>query len=316
MSSIGLLPSQSLAEAGQKVLKHHFHEFLKQESDVRLSKDIEAVHDMRVATRRMRATLRIFKKGFTPSELKFLTKGLQQTAHVLGAVRDLDVFIEKLTIYQHKFPLAEQIGLAPLLEYCHRQRDEARAKMLAYLQSNAYKKFKTQTAHFLNKDIQTDDSFSIKPFPNQIQHVAPVLIYERYEALRAYEPFLMDASVELLHQLRIDFKYFRYTLENFHDILGNESGVVLANVKEIQNHLGDLNDTNVACQFLKNFLHNWKHYRKSLATTRSKKPSAIIDYLNVKLAEKERLLSTFPSVWHQFNSTNLRLNLALSISIL
>lgn len=316
MSSIGLLPSQSLSEAGQKVLKHHFHDFLKQESDVRLSKDIEAVHDMRVATRRMRATLRIFKKGFTPSELKFLTKGLQQTAHVLGSVRDLDVFIEKLTIYQHKFPLAEQIGLALLLEYCHLQREDAKAKMLAYLQSNAYKKFKTKTAHFLNKDIQIDDSFSIKPFPNQIQHVAPVLIYERYEALRAYEPFLMDASVELLHQLRIDFKYFRYTLENFHDILGNESGVVLANVKEIQNHLGDLNDTKVACQFLKNFLHNWKHYRKNLATTRSKKPSAIIDYLNVKLAEKELLLSTFPSVWHQFNSTNLRLNLALSISVL
>lgn len=316
MSSIGLLPSQSLAKAGQKVLKHHFHDFLKQESAVRLGNDIEAVHDMRVAARRMRATLRIFKKGFTPSELKFLTKGLRQTAHVLGAVRDLDVFIEKLTIYQHKFPLAEQVGLAPLSEYCDLQRNEARAKMLKYLESETYKKFKTKTAHFLNKDIQTDDSFSIKPFPTQIQHVAPMLIYERYEALRAYEPFLMDASVELLHQLRIDFKYFRYTLENFHDILGSESGVVLANVKEIQNHLGDLNDTNVACRFLKNFLHHWKHYRRSLATTRSKKPSSIIDYLNVKLAEKELLLNTFPSVWHQFNSTNLRLNLALSISVL
>lgn len=316
MSSIGLLPTHSLAEASQKVFKHHFCNFLKQEADVRSGENIEAVHDMRVAARRMRATLRIFEKGFSPSLLKFLKKELKQTAQTLGVVRDLDVFIEKITLYQRKFPLAEQTGLAPLLEYCHLQRDDARTKMLAYLDSSAYKKLKVKTAHFLNKDIRLDDSFLLKPTPNQIHHIAPVLIYERYEALRAYEPFLMDAPAELLHQLRIDFKYFRYTLENFHDILGSESSGVLAEVKKMQNHLGDLNDAKVACQFLKNFLNHWKHYRKTLATTRSKKPTAIIDYLHVKLAEKELLLTTFPSAWHQFNSNKLRLNLALSISVL
>lgn len=316
MSVIGLQPTQSVMQAGRKVFAHHFHDFLKQESNVRLGEDSEAVHDMRVATRRLRATIRLFATGFSPSSLQFLQKGLKQTAKLLGAARDLDVFVEKLTLYQQAFPLAEQTELAPLLEYCYKQRELARSKLLVYLDSATYQKFKTKTVYFLSKEIHEPPAFHFKPIPNQIQHVAPLLIYSYYEAIRAYEPFLTDAPVELLHQLRIDFKHFRYALENFHEILGNESALVLAEVKQMQNHLGELNDTQVACQFLENFLLNWKHYRKQLATTRTKKPHAVIDYLNVKMIEKECLLTTFPSVWHQFHYNKVRLNLALAISVL
>lgn len=316
MSVIGLQPTQSLTQAGHKIFAHHFHDFLKQESSVRLGHDNEAVHDMRVAARRLRAAIRIFAAGFSPRSLKFLQKGLKQTAKFLGAVRDLDVFIEKLTIYQQKFPLAEQSELAPLLEYCYLQREMARTKLLVHLSSATYQKFKLKTADFLHKEVFTPPISHKNSTPYQIQHLAPTLIYSSYGRIRACEPFLMDASVERLHQLRIDFKHFRYTLENFHEILGNESALVLAEVKNVQNHLGDLNDARVACEFLRDFLQHWKQYRKKIATTRSKKPTAIVDYLNVKLTEKELLLETFPHIWHQFNLHTLRLNLALSVSVL
>ncbi|MDD5228168.1 MAG: CHAD domain-containing protein [Methylococcales bacterium] len=148
MSIIGLQPTQALAEAGKKVLSHHFRNFLKCESDVRASENIEVLHDMRVATRQMRAAIRIFGQGFPPGALKFLKGGLKKTARALGSVRDLDVFIEKFTVYQRQCSPDEQTELAPLLEYCQLQRDRARAKLLVYLDSKTYKRFKAGAVLF------------------------------------------------------------------------------------------------------------------------------------------------------------------------
>ncbi len=315
--SIGLQPTQSLAEAGKKVFSYHFHNFLKCEDAVWADENIEALHDMRVATRQMRAAIRIFGQGFTPSALKFLKSGLKKTAHVLGAVRDLDVFIEKFTAYQHEFSPDERAELAPLLEYCQLQRDHARAKLLAYLNSKTYKRFKAGTTIFIKEEGEGIKLIPVnKLIRYQIRHIVSSLIYSYYEALRGYEPFLENASVELLHQLRIDAKHFRYTVENFQEILGRESAMVIAEIKQIQNHLGDLNDAEVACQFLENFLNHWKSYRRELTTAQFKKPTAIARYFKIKSEEREQLLITFPDAWHQFNSTQLRHHLALAIAVL
>lgn len=315
--SIGLQPTQSLAEAGKKVFGYHFHNFLKYEDAVRADENIEALHDMRVATRQMRAALRIFGQGFTPNTLKFLKSGLKKTAGVLGLVRDLDVFIEKFTAYQREFSPDERAELAPLLEYCQLQRERARAKLLAHLDSKTYKRFRAGTAIFIKEEDEGIKPIPVnKPIRYQIRHIVSSLIYSYYEALRGYEPFLENASVELLHQLRIDAKHFRYAVENFQEILGRESAMVVAEIKQIQNHLGDLNDAEMACQFLDNFLDHWKNYRRELTSAQSKKPIAIDRYLKIKSEEREQLLTTFPKSWHQFNSTQLRHHLALSIAVL
>jgi CHAD domain-containing protein len=315
--SIGLQPTQSLAEAGKKVFGYHFHNFLKYEDAVRADENVEALHDMRVATRQMRAALRIFGQGFTPSALKFLKSGLKKTAQVLGAVRDLDVFIEKFTAYQREFSPDERLELAPLLEHCQLQRDRARTKLLAHLDSKTYKRFKAGTTIFVKEEGEGIKQIPVnKPIRHQIRHVVSSLIYSYYEALRGYEPFLENASIELLHQLRIDAKHFRYAVENFQEILGRESAIVIAETKQIQNHLGDLNDAEVACQFLENFLSHWKNVRRELTTVQSKKPAAITRYFKVKSEEREHLLITFPESWHQFNSTQLRHHLALAIAVL
>jgi transposase-like protein len=97
---IGLEPTDSLAEAGRKVLGFHFGRMLTHEPGTRLGNDAEALHDMRVATRRMRAAFRVFGSGFRQKSVKPLLAGSRATARALGRVRDLDVFIEKLQQYQ------------------------------------------------------------------------------------------------------------------------------------------------------------------------------------------------------------------------
>lgn len=310
MSKIDLHPTDSLSKAAKKVFLHHWNDFLKYERHIR-SDDAETVHDMRVTTRRMRAAITVFEAGFAPNALDFLKSGLGNVAKNLGVVRDFDVFIEKFMAYQQELAPSEQSEITFLLEYCHLQRSLAKAKLLDYFDGKKYKKFKNRATVFLVKGkFKTNNPRTNSPIPYQIRHVAPLLIYSSYEAIRAYEPFFNDVSLKLLHQLRIDFKYFRYTLENFQEILGDESVRVIDEIKAIQDYLGDLNDAGVASQFLDNFI------KKGLATHKGKKSHVVKNYLEFKNEERKLLLDTFPMAWHDFNSVEMRRNLALAIAVL
>ncbi len=81
---IGILPDDSLAEAGRKVMRYHFAQMLRHEEGTRLGEDIEALHDMRVATRRLRAAFEVFGEAFEPDALKPHLKGLRATGRALG----------------------------------------------------------------------------------------------------------------------------------------------------------------------------------------------------------------------------------------
>ncbi len=64
-----------MSEAGRKTFRFHFRRMVYNEPGTRLGEDIEAMHDMRVATRRMRAAFRVFGRllpaqGSCPSTAK------------------------------------------------------------------------------------------------------------------------------------------------------------------------------------------------------------------------------------------------------
>jgi CHAD domain-containing protein len=310
---IGLLSTDPLGEAGRKVLSFHFDRMMCHEPGARLGEDIEELHNMRVAIRRMRSTFEVFGEGFIKKKIKTLVRRLKETARVLGDVRDWDIFIEKFEADQKAMP--KHTGLESLLEYCYIRQEQARYKMLTYLDSKKYIDFKESFEQFLNTPSQGIKPIPVdQPVPYQLRHVVSTLIYTRYEQVCAYEPILADASVETLHDLRIASKRLRYTLENFREILGDDGEIVIRQVKELQNHLGDVNDAEIASNFLQDFLDNWKIYRGSLPTAKRKKPKAAKNYLNAKLKERQELIDTFPEAWQRFNSPELKHHLALAIA--
>jgi CHAD domain-containing protein/uncharacterized protein YjbK len=317
LDGIGLEPTDSLAEAGRKVLRFYFAQMLEHEPGTRAGEDIEALHDMRVASRRMRAGLRVFGPAFTRKSLKRLRAGLKATGQALGPVRDLDVFMAKLQEYQQSLPEQEQPGLTILLDAWQAQRDKARQDMLAYLDGKAYADFKQFMLEFVGtKKMGARPIPSGLPIPYQLRHVVPGLVYDRYEAVHAYEVVLDNASLETLHQLRITFKELRYILEYFREILGEEREAVINQVKTIQDHLGDLNDAHVASAILRDFLAGWEQSQLHLPLRKRQNPAQVATYLNAKLNEQHQLLITFPKAWARFNSPKFRRNLALAISVL
>jgi CHAD domain-containing protein/HD-GYP domain-containing protein (c-di-GMP phosphodiesterase class II) len=317
LASPGLLPDDPMSEAGRKIIWFHFLRMLRHEPGTRLGQDIEELHDMRVATRRMRAAIRVFGDFFEPQALAPFKKGLRRIARTLGPVRDLDVFEEKAGHYLKSLPEEARDSLDPLLDAWHAEREATREKMSAFLDSNRYKKLKRELADLAQTEgagarVMPQDH----PVPYLVRHVAPRLIYERYEQVRAYETVLDEAQITTLHALRIDCKYLRYTLEFLREVLGPEVEDVIKEIKAMQDHLGDLNDAQVAIEMLNDFLGEWDKAQVFLPLNARRSAEGIVNYMAARHAEKHRLLTTFPEAWAQLNRQEVRHWMALAIAAL
>jgi len=308
----GLEAGDTMAEAACKTLYFHFLRMLYHEPGTRLGEDIEELHDMRVATRRMRAAFQVFDDYLDMDKMRAFLKGLKRTGRTLGAVRDLDVFWEKTQHYLETLPLERQNDLEPLHVVWEAERGRGRSKMVTYLDGARYIQFKERFGEFL----QTPGAGELPPFsetgepvPNRLRHVVPVLVYQRLAAVRAYDEWVTGADVPLerLHQLRIAAKGLRYTLEDFQEILGSEVKDAIKEIKELQNHLGDLQDAVVASNLLRDFLTwgTWGHTQVKKDAPLPSEPivaPGVAAYLAARQAELQQLVDTFPQAWDRIQS--------------
>ena len=124
-----MTPTADLAEAGRGVLRKHWLKLLKTEDGVRRG-DMEAVHDMRVATRRLRSALRDFMPLMDKRPSKRVRKELKRLADALGAVRDQDVALVALEALQNEAEdEAIKEGIGKLLEERNGLRETARLNL-------------------------------------------------------------------------------------------------------------------------------------------------------------------------------------------
>lgn len=313
----GVKSDDLLAEAGRKVIRYHFGQMLLHEQGTLTGEDIEELHDMRVATRRMRAAVEVFESAFHKKALKTHLKGLRATGRALGKVRDLDVFMEKAGHYQAELEPEKQTGLDPLMEAWQAERNIARMEMLNYLSGDRYARFKADFFTFLDTPGAGAVPVPDDPFePTRVREIAPVLIYTRLASVRTFENILASASIEQFHALRIEFKKLRYTLEFFREVLGPEAKEVIEAVKQMQDHLGDLNDAQVATEILRDFLARWDLQQANLAISERRSPEPIMAYLTYRYTERHNLLLGLHQAWKEFNRPELRQLLALAAAAL
>lgn len=139
---------ESTAQMAQRVCGEQLAAILEQESGVRLG-DVEAIHDMRVATRRLRVTLINFAACWSKPERQQLKSWLQTLADTLGEVRDLDVLMEALKPKLNQLAAPERPLLNNLIERLRQQRKRRFQALLLYLESAAFLQFKHEAPHLL-----------------------------------------------------------------------------------------------------------------------------------------------------------------------
>jgi CHAD domain-containing protein len=295
-----------MREAAHKILKFHFGRMLKHEHGTMLGKDIEELHDMRVAAMRMRSVLQVFNGHLDMDVMKPFFRNIKATRKSLGAVRDLDVFMEKIEHYIESLPEQRMSEMDELIGILLIERDKARGLMLLHLDSSKYDKFKLRFTKALEKGGQWEESLMDsegRPLPHRVRDVLPPLLYKQLAAVRAYDDLVHEAepSYKMLHALRIDVKILRYTLEFFEEVLGEETKNLVKDLKALQDNLGDIHDAVVAMELLENYgkYGKWGSMedRKSEKKHKISSESGIENYLAYRKNEITELLETFPEVW-------------------
>jgi CHAD domain-containing protein len=306
----GVLPDDTLATAGRKVLRLHLARMLALEAGTRSDENAEDLKKMRVATRRMRAAWRVFDGAYKPKVQKRYVDELRDFATALGAVRDLDVLLHGLESYRSGLPAAGAAALEPLAESWRGRREAARRTLMKRLDSRAYASFVADYRDFTER-VGAGERTPVTNQPSLVRESAGGRIWQAYEHMRAHDATLRWADTTGLHALRIDAKRLRYALEFFREALPRaQTDRLIAAVTAIQDHLGELNDADIAGLTAREFLV--LHGSRLPQASRE----AIGHFLVAREEDVARLRRTLPPVWRRLSGPTFRRSLASTIASL
>jgi CHAD domain-containing protein len=247
----GLDCAANAADWAREVLRVRFHEVLELRDIALDFSDIEGVHSMRVATRRLRSALRDFMLLMDKRALKGVRRELKIIADALGAVRDQDVAVMALQKLAAQPNLSEDIkqGIERFTD--ERQTIRAAAQMnlsealnpsqLADLQAN-FNNF-VEEAITKNQKKKNKKNFASVISFNQAGRAAVAASFANFYELGTslYDPF----DVEALHEMRIAAKQLRYALELFTACWGNRILPFIDEISEMQAVLGEVHDADL-----------------------------------------------------------------------
>jgi len=241
----GLGPGTPLIEAAQRVL-HLRLSALGERRPPALhdsDRDPEHVHQLRVASRRAGAALRIFRACFSDKHYKAARRRLRRMRRAARSARDADVFLETLATRMKRAPARQRPGLDFLLGYARGQRVAAQERLLAADENDAgaWDDLEQQTLAALQSPAAPT-----KTLGDLAGCQLPSLESELAEAAcRDLQPY------EHLHRVRILGKRLRYAMEIFggcYEAPFRE--VYYPAVEAVQEILGLANDSYEACQTL------------------------------------------------------------------
>ncbi len=104
--------------------------------------DIEALHDMRVATRRLRAALEVYAACFPAKRHRRALKRVKGLADALGERRDRDVAIEFLIGFAAEAPAGDAAAIEALIERLRREQRQANEDLAPFLAAKRLKKLR------------------------------------------------------------------------------------------------------------------------------------------------------------------------------
>lgn len=128
------------AAAAARVVEVRAAEVFEHSEGVLDLDDVERVHDMRVATRRLRAALEVFEVCFPPKRHRKVLKRVKKLADALGERRDLDVEIEFLDGLVGGESEEDRAALAELIEGLRARQRQANDDLAPFVADKRLKK--------------------------------------------------------------------------------------------------------------------------------------------------------------------------------
>ncbi len=310
---------QSPRAAAAAVLALHFGRMRANEAGTLAGSDPEALHDLRVATRRLRAAFRVFRDVFDENALAAANDDARWVAQTLGTVRDLDVFIEWLRAHAPTAPVLQRAFVQELIARSDAERVERRAGALTALKSERYHGFVQQFKAFLSAldepvpSVPPNDEVAVvaelmrvagvdeatarswwssRPQPPSLRSFAEAAIRRQHKRLRKFGRKFGPDDLESLHAVRIGCKRLRYACEFFRDLFTDRLTLPIKQMVELQDALGAMRDAHLQAErVLVDFRRHFAEVPRRMALLRVLRA----------LRQRERQeYATFRAAWREF----------------
>jgi CHAD domain-containing protein len=285
-----ILSADSFAAAGRKAMWVQVDRMLQREEAIRDPGQTDALKRYRVATRRLRAALRVFRDAFPRREVKSIRAGLSELADALGKVRDLDVRLEEVDRWARAAGDEPRRDIEPLRLRLAAQRSAAAATLARKLDSRGHRRLVLSLISFVTLVEPEAPPRQGAPDRAAGDRVASS-VWAAYEQVRAYAPIVRGADLPTLHGLRVDAKRLRYTIEFLGPLLARDREELVERLVTLQDHLGALNDATLAVAAIRAFLD--EHDAGLTAEQRA----ATLSYLGDRERELGRLRRGVGGVW-------------------
>lgn len=292
-----LRADDTLHEALRKVVRVQLRRLRSNDPGTRLGNAPEALHDMRVAVRRLRAAVLAFKSALRPRLRADLRDDLKWLAQALGGVRDLDVQLENLALREASLPPAYVKALEPFRRYLRGERAMRRRTMLSALDSRRYFELLARLERYATGADSAHDRGPKAELP--VARVGRRLLRKRFDRLLSLGRALgASSSPTELHAVRLQAKKLRYLLEFLRDFAGPNAPRVVKKLVEVQDRLGEHNDAHVAVRFV-------ELYREEARNGLQRNTDLALK--RVARAEEERgraARAAFAHAWKRFSRTD------------
>ena len=147
-------PNESVALCLQRILRTRFHEMSSYERDTIGGADIEALHDMRVSARRLKAMMKLFRACFPKGKFKLHYGRIRGLLRALGDARDCDVFVEMLVEQKQSLVPRDQRAIDLLIARERQLRQERVRSLARHLQTLTDQMYEFSYQRFLEKSLR------------------------------------------------------------------------------------------------------------------------------------------------------------------
>lgn len=242
---VRLSPAMDVAQGFQAIAWNCLEHLLDNYQLVITSGDREAVHQARVAIRRLRAAVSLFGDATLDESRPVLMAELKAVARSLGPARDLDVLFEQVKVAR-----TEAEDLSDLVRHLGDRRDQAVASASTLLATETFQRLLFELAAWLEGGAWLslrDGTAAGQP----LLPFAASVLSRRRRKLRRLRGRMSDLSDEQRHRLRIDTKKLRYATAFFASLFQRKKaakshGAFARDLARLQDSLGELNDMAVA----------------------------------------------------------------------
>lgn len=293
---------------------------LAESAGVRDGGDIEPLHRMRVASRRLRAGLRTFRHCIPPKRYERIYSETRAITRALGEARDADVQIaflkkarKKVSATKGRKNEGEDRVSAPILDaisylngLLRKERSRCHKDVLAALDKVERRNlFESLSQAGLFRSEGQGRSPRVHGDPGPLIFLAADNIGCCYADLMAYEPWLEypDATAEH-HAMRIAAKNFRYTMEIFAPVYRLGLRKYITRVARLQKLLGELHDTDVWIDMVTRILLKERSRPRSPGDPDRPGPAVISGlrvFQNDREMERRRVYRRTVQYWNSLN---------------